>query len=403
MDYQDSIRGDIQYNDYAGYFDNMESDQPLRIQQNVKLFKSLQQMIDDYFSISTQQEMEQLKKDELILEMASTMEQIYINSSQPHLVETIASSLCLILNKKDKITSPSHIYAVLEKKYKNRYCSEVGRSKRGDIFSRRNVRFNDFRESIAKIMNFFYDTPNIDIDKQQEFTLLLNRFDEAKDRVMNEIQEMRDDSRDGTPEENDNNNSSNEDGDNDNDDQEYEDSSNNNTPEKFRSKYYNRLGLYIQLLQKLQQNVLQYPPSRDLDEKLDRSLALEMEILMPSIDMKFKRSIAQLDETIQYADSQSLNGASSVMHETALVKDFRGSVADPNNTYNKFLEITHKLTPEQIDTRRPYISIIRKRMQKYQPHLFYHLIWYEGSKRLGHNLSMSKFARSNLLRKKIAN
>lgn len=436
MEYQDSGNNKIQYNDYSGYFEYLESDQPLRIPKNVKLFKSLQMMIDEYFSLTAQQDLEQLKKDELILEIASTLEQVYINTGQPHLVETIASSLCLILNKKDKITSPSHIYAVLEKKYKQRYSSDFGRSKRGDIFSKRNVMFNDFRESLAGVINFFNNLPNMDLEKQQEFIMLMNKFDESRIRAINELNGL--DSILSTlsnvhnnnntignqqggqqlPEEKDRkssssdsttttttNNQNGESGSSTNTSTttttEIGDDNNNNIPQKANSKYYNRLEQYIQILQKIKENVLKYPPSRELDDRLDRALELEIELLMPSIDMKFKRSIPQLDETIQYADKQSLNGASSVMHETALVKDLRGQILDPNNIYNKFLEITHKLTPEQIDTRRPYISIIRKKMQRYQPHIFYHLLWYEGARQYNHLLSMGKFARSNLLRKKM--
>src|SRR5215217_6244224 len=102
----------IEYNDFHGYFDTLESEIPLTIKNNVKLFKSLSQMIDEYFAISTQQELEQIKKNELIIEMAATLEMIYLNANQPHLVETIGSTLCLILNKKDKITSPSYIYQI---------------------------------------------------------------------------------------------------------------------------------------------------------------------------------------------------------------------------------------------------------------------------------------------------
>src|SRR5688572_33120507 len=129
------------YNDYNNYFDEIVPDEALKEPRNFTLFKSLEDVINDIAAISNDQQTQQLRKDELIGEMAMLLEQIYINTNHEDLVKTIAASMCLILTKKDKVTTPQHIYAVLQKKAKDKYVSGQGNTKRADIFCQRNVRY----------------------------------------------------------------------------------------------------------------------------------------------------------------------------------------------------------------------------------------------------------------------
>jgi hypothetical protein len=341
-----------------------------------------------------------------------------LNTGQPHLVETIATSICSILNRKGKVTHTTYIYRVLQAKNKNKYVSDYGKNKRLDIYSKRNVSYNEIREAYATLINYFSDVPKLDQEKQNELENLRYRYEEVQEKIATEQLDTEPQNsssdipqEDTDSQENNNNNNSTDTSSGSNNQSQNQSKSGHTTtsgyqsdhyPQKQESKYYKRLEQYITILQKLRENVLRFPPSKQLDDMLDKSLAVEIEILMPAIDMKFKRSIAQLDETIQYANDQSLNGASSVMHEKAMVRDDeKGQIIDPNNYYAKFLEITHKLTPEQIDTRRFYISNIRRMMAKYNPHLYYHIMWYEGSDKYNHKLAMGKFARANLLKKRM--
>lgn len=418
---------EVYYNDYKGYFEELVPEEAFSLPANFRLFKSMENIIDEIFTISNNQTVQQIRKDDLITEMAMTLEQIYINSGYHHLIKTIAASMCLILTKKDKITTPSHIYDVLNRKAKGKYANDYGNSKRTDIFAQRNVRYQELRNSLNNVIINLDTVLLLEKDKQEEIFELLNSMEDIKARSLTELESSlyKDPtdvynegsySEDGLPQEREQHwgaydeedgTATTEEGGGrgetgldlsgtDNDTQQ------SRTPQFFPSMYYNRLGQYIEVLQKLRQNVGKYPPSPELDAKLDQSLSLEIEIITPSIDMKFKRSLPQLDETISYADNQSLNGASSVMHETALVESDEGRIVDfSRSPYKRYKEIVHKLTPEQIDTRHGYISIIRKKMATWQPHLYYHILYYEGSPRYNHYISIGKMARSNLLRKKM--
>lgn len=419
------------YNDYNGYFEDIVPEEALKQQENYMLFRGLEDVINNIVSISNDQQVQQIRKDELIIEMAMLFEQIYINCKHEHLIKTIAASMCIILTKKDKLTTPAHIYAVLHKKAKNKYASEYGTNKRTDIFALRNVRYHELRTSLTTTIDHLDAILSLDKDKQQEILELLNQVEDIRSRSLLELEtSLYQDpdtvynessyTPDGLPLEREIhwNDAPTDDVDGENDgaapsyplgtgtDTTAADEEailkENNPAGPFISKYFNRLGQYIAVLTKLRENVGRFPPSPELDEKLDRSLALEIEIIIPCIDMKFKRSLPQLDETVSYADNQSLNGASSVMHETALIESEQGTIVDFSRApLRRYKEVIHKLTPEQIDTRHGYISNIRKKLATWLPHLYYNILYYEGSNRYNHHVSIGKLARSNLLKKKM--
>jgi len=415
------------YNDYNNYFDEIVPDEALRQPKNFPLFKSLEEVISDIAAISNEQQTQQLRKDILIGEMAVLFEQIYINCNREDLIQTIAASMVFILTKKDKITTSQHIYNVLDKKAKGKYSGEYGHTKRTDIFSLRNVKFQTLMTALDTVLEYSDIVPSLDKAKQQEILQLYNQIDDFKNRSLLELESSL--YQDHNITDYDNSGSYSADGlplerevhwTNDTGTYgpigSYElgtadptspvvETSEGQSHDKYQpypSKYYSRLEHYIQVLTKLKENVGKYPPSSELDEKLDQALALEIEILMPCVDLKFKRSLPQLDETIQYADSQSLNGASSVMHETALIESEDGTIVDFSKApLRRYKEFIHKLTPEQIDTRHGYISAIRKKLGHWLPHLYYNILYYEGSKKYNHHISIGKLARSNLLKKKL--
>lgn len=412
---------ELKYIDYQNLFDGIDCPEAFCIENNVKLFKSLEILLNEISQISKDQQVQNIRKRDIIVEMAQIMESIYLNSNKPYMISEIGSTIVDILSKKDKITTVSYIYEVLESKYKGKYISNyISESQRRNTNSKKYSDYNRFKECAEGFIKYSQVIPEMDYERIKEYVQITNQIDEVKENINQRLKENYSTKYSSSnnlflPVQKDNNSNKYNDNafTNVNDgfktcrpsDQKTEEEveiSISNSPKPNESKYYHRLTEYIEVLDKLRTNVLKFPPSPELDDMLDSSLQLEIQMLMPCIDMKFKRSIPQLDETIEYANRQSLNGASSVMNEDALIRDNkRGYLPDPNDAFNKFLEITHKMTPEQIDTRRPFISSIRKKMASFTPHLYFNLLWYEGSDRYNHILSMGKFARSNLLRKKI--
>lgn len=405
-DSESTTTKDYAYNDYDGYFQELVDDKPLRLKKNVAIIKNIKKLIDEYFQIVSNQDVERIRKEDIIVEIAQNIEAIYRNSNLDHLVETIAATICLILTKKDRFVTPRWIYEVLQKKFKNRYVSYTGADRRNDTYSKRNVLYKDVCLSLSEATEKLKECFDvIERDKQNEIKGLIDYLNDV--RLTLELKSGSGGSftskSEGTQifgldcsvpkEASSSTYSMTSDG-----------TSTATTatgngdafPTEKKSLYYDRLGEYISILQKLRDNVLRFPPSPKLDKLLDESLALEIEILMPAVDMKFKRSIAQLDETVRHANIQSLGGASSVMKEQMLIRDQDGDIIDPNDPTKKFMAKFHKLAPEQIEIRKGYVSNIRKKMSRYAPHLYYTILWYEGSDILDHQLSMSKFSRTPL-------
>lgn len=422
------------YNDYDGYFDNLVTDIPLQNKKNAFIIKNIKKLIDEYFIIANTEEVQRIRKEDIIVEIAQNIETLYRNSNLDHLVETIASTVCLILTKKDKTVTPRWIYEVLQKNFKNRYVSYSGADKRNDIYAKRNIVYREICQQLASVPEKLDDCFRvIEPSKRDEIAEHINKIEYVLNNLRARIDEEERTVQLGnipanssyhhgvnmtvpqedtssiitTPpssasgvntnpelesETNTTNNASQTTGNVDSD----KDKDKDNYPKSHKSRYYEALGIYINVLEKIRDNVLRFPPSPKLDRLLHDSLELEIELLMPAVDMKYKRSIPQLDETVRHANIQSLGGASSVMKEKMLIKDSNGDIIDPYDPNRRFSEKFHKLAPEQIEIRKGYISNIRKKMASYCPHIYYNILWYEGSDIYEHLLAMGKFSRANI-------